>query len=142
MASIRLEPYDERAGEPCAGCGGPTVIAGGFVYENEDAAGLYRASWCTAPDHPAIKLLVAVGEFWRDDVVADAAVALDVWPTEETFRMAITDATESPWEAGVHVGRILDRDEALASPHKDRIFHIADHVCLDDPRVNSKLMED
>jgi hypothetical protein len=117
------------------------VVAGGFVYEDGDAAGVYRASWCTRPDHPTVKVLIAVGEFWRDDVVADAAIALDVWPTEATFRMQIIGEPDSPWSSGGHIGPILSREEALRSPHKERILHVAEHVCTDDQRVNEKLTE-
>ena len=137
---VELEPYEERGGEPCSGCGGPTVVVGGFAHEDGDASGVYRAAWCTRDDHPSVKVVVAVGEFWRDDAVADAAVALDIWPTETTFRMQFTDEPESPWSSGGHLGRILTREEALKSPHKERVLHIAEHVCIEDARVNQKLM--
>ncbi|HEX8778662.1 MAG TPA: hypothetical protein VF738_11150, partial [Rhodanobacter sp.] len=45
----------------------------------------------------------------------------------------VCNADESPWRETNILGRMLDRDEALAHPLIKDVCHIADHIYLEDP---------
>jgi hypothetical protein len=68
-----------------------------------------------------------------------SAVSIQVWPTETEYQMVIIDPSISPWRAHTYLGRMLTREEALASPLKGEFFRIAGHVLAENPDINSFL---
>jgi hypothetical protein len=49
------------------------------------------------------------------------------------------DADQSPWQDAEILGRMLDREEALRHPWIKEVFHITDHMVLEDVPLKSFL---
>ncbi len=49
----------------------------------------------------------------------------------------IVNAEESPWHDATNIGQMLNRDEALAHPWIEDVFHITDHMVTDDPAIKA-----
>lgn len=51
----------------------------------------------------------------------------------------IVDAAKSPWKDADIVGKILDREEALAHDWIKEVFHITDHMVVEDEALKAYL---
>jgi hypothetical protein len=130
---IRLEIADRTDRLVCEQCGGAYRRVYGTVYDDGRRAARYSAD-LHEEAHDGRVLLVIGADGGRSE-----AVVIGVWSTESEYQMMIQDRSAFPHQDGLALGRILDRDEALRSPSKDELFHIADHIVQDDPRVRSHL---
>jgi len=65
------------------------------------------------------------------------AVALNVVATAEQFEYSAIDWAGSPWPHETYLGKMLDRDEALASSHWPTFSHVAEHLVDDLPEVQA-----
>ncbi|HEV8639367.1 MAG TPA: hypothetical protein VG370_34600 [Chloroflexota bacterium] len=137
---IRLELADRVDRLVCERCGGTYRRVYGTVYDDRRRAALYSADLHEeAHDGRVLLVIGALGSGATADDGPRQAVVIGVWSTEAEFQMTIQDRSAFPHENGQFLGRIMDRDEALRSPSKDELFHIADHIVQDDPRVRSHL---
>jgi hypothetical protein len=140
--ALRLELIEHVDRFTCAHCGTEYPRVYGNVIEDERQAGVYSADLHENHQSHDRRALLAIGTVgWDEDTQEwqKYSVTLDIWPTATEFQMTLLDAEWSPYEEGQHLGHILDREEALASPLKDTFFHMADHIVVDDPRVHSHL---
>jgi len=134
---ITLEEGELRATEPCEECGAPTFSARGFVYENDDAHAVYLASWSECKPR-FIKLAIITGPWGDDDagIARRKRIGLDADYTTDSPGLRVTDPSESPWDEPSSLSPpMVSRQEALSLPDIDEVFHIADHVVLDDSRI-------
>ena len=51
----------------------------------------------------------------------------------------VTDAAQCLWRDAKFIGRVLDREEALADPWVKDAFHVTDHIVLEDKPVKEYL---
>ena len=80
-----------------------------------------------------VKMVISLGEWGKDsDPNQRRAFALDLRVTDERYEVMVTDASDCPWQKATVLGRILDRDEALRDPCIKNVFHITDHVVIQD----------
>jgi hypothetical protein len=124
----------------CDCCGGTTTRLTRFVYRDGDAYAVYYAAFSdNHPDH-YVSLIVSIGE-WADDAPPSlrVAVPMRLWAGEDDFNVTVTDASESPWHDAEILGRVLDREEALAHPRIKEVFHITDHIFAEDAPVKQYL---
>jgi hypothetical protein len=131
MGLIRIEPEPPVKESRCETCGGTNRFLHGYVYDDESAHGIYFLEWCDGnhPDHAAF-LTVGLGEFGEGTTASDRAAICVQWRAEG---MGLTDqpARDRP----DLLGAFLPRDTALQRPDIDHVWHIVDHIVLDDPRV-------
>ena len=126
----------------CSECGGESDRVYGDIFDGDRQTGAYSAD--LGRKHHDRRVLLAIGTLEWDESNEDwreVSVTLAVWPTESEFQMSLLDASESPYRDNELIGRVLDRDEALASPLRDHFFHLADEIVVHDPRVNAHLDE-
>jgi hypothetical protein len=121
----------------CEGCKRDFTVVRGSVFEEGEPFGLYLvALHGHAPGgrlaHLALGLLDRV-----QPTMPPVAVAIEVLATANEFRHSVVDWPESPWAHEEYLGRMLDREEALASPMKPLVFHVADHILEDVPEVQA-----
>jgi hypothetical protein len=132
--------YEVPKVSSCDCCGGQTTRLTRFVYQDGDAYAVYYALF--SDNHPEryVSLIVSIGE-WANDAPPSGriAVPLRLWATEDDFNVTMTDAAESPWRDVELLGRILDREEALAHPRIKEVFHITDHIVAEDMPVKEYL---
>jgi hypothetical protein len=136
---IRLELGERVDRLVCQECGGTYRRVYGTVYDGVRRAALYSAD-LHEEAHDG-RVLLVIGADGPDEPAGGQpeAVVIGVWSTESEFQMMIQDGSAFPHEDSLALGRILDREEALRSPSKDELFHIADHIVQDDPRVRDHL---
>ena len=121
---------------PCQCCSGRMTNLTKFVTKDGDAFAIYHAT--IAEQHPELGAYLAIGidEDWSKPE-SPTRVAFACWlsMTENEFRVSVTDRAESPWSKSKVLGRMLDRDEALANPLIDEVYHLTDHIVEQDPVI-------
>jgi hypothetical protein len=138
MLTIEFEPPEES--EPCECCGGRTTSLTRFVHSDGNAFAVYYARFSDNHSDRVVLATVSIGE-WGEGSTPDqrCAFALRIWPGAEQHNVAVLDASESPWRDEPFIGRTLDRDEALAHPRLQDVFHITDHMVLEDAPLREYL---
>jgi hypothetical protein len=56
-------------------------------------------------------------------------------PTPSSVNFTVLNSAESPWGDTPLLGKMLERDQALAHPVLKDVMHVAEHVVRDDTRV-------
>jgi len=141
MGTLTIEAAEEVKVGTCADCGKEEQSVHGFVYSDGDAYAVYLATICTGHAEKLVCVAIGIGK-WSDDSGPDdrQSATLFIRPAPAEFQMTFQDRTNSPWrESERWLGRMLDRTEALASPLKGEFFHVADHIVMNDPRIQGYL---
>ncbi|MFO0984520.1 MAG: hypothetical protein U1E76_22810 [Planctomycetota bacterium] len=138
MLSFEFEPPDRMARCPC--CGGSTTSLTRFVYQDGHAHGVYYARF--ANHHPVRHVLatVSLGAWGAGSTPSQrVAFALELRPGESQYQVGVVDAARSPWSSAKVIGRTLDRSEALEHPLLPEVFHITDHMVVEDEPLKAYL---
>jgi hypothetical protein len=131
VGTIRIEPEPSTKESLCADCGGITRLVHGYVYDEREPSGLYFVEWCDG-DHPdrAAWLTISLGRFAEGSASADRRSFCVQW------RAKGMSLTEQPARDNPDLlGPFVPRERALELPSVERLWHVADHVVSDDPRV-------
>ena len=132
MLTIEFEPPHRTT---CDCCSAETTRLTRFVSKDDAAYAVYYASF--GASHPdEVKAVVSIGKWWDGTGPADrTAFALVLWQNDAEYGVTVVDAAESPWRDVELLGRMLDRDEALAHARIDDVFHITDHIFAEDVEI-------
>ena len=122
----------------CAHCEREFVVSRGSAYEDGAGVALYVTGLHACDGPPVAHLAVAIRTGYRDNARSEAFL-LQMWTTEDHVAMRLTDVAESPWSGEQYLGHLLDREEALASPLLEIVYHIAGHVARDNATVATYL---
>jgi hypothetical protein len=133
MALIRIEPEPPIKEQPCATCRGVNRLMHGYVYDSGNPHGIYILEWCDG-DHPsrAAFLTVGLGRF-EDGTGREDRHSFCIEWTATGMYLADEPARDRP----ELLGDFLPRDRALAFPDIAAVWHVIDHIVLDDPRAAS-----
>lgn len=133
---LEIEFSDPDIGEPCECCGGQTVALTRSVTEDGDAYAIYYIRFSIKHADRSALATVSIGE-WGEDCspVLRDAFALELHPDG----VRVLDAHQSPWNDVELIGRTLDRDQALAHSRIKDVFHITDHIYLEDEEFKGYL---
>jgi len=138
MLSFELNPPGES--EPCSCCGGKTTSLTRFVYKDGDAHAIYYARF--SDNHPERSVLatVSLGE-WGEGANPEqrVAFALQLRSAPSQFEVEVLDSAQSPWREAKVIGHTLDRAEALKHPLLPEVFHITDHMVVEDKPLKAYL---
>jgi len=127
MPVITVEPGELKLGT-CDACGAQTGRQIGFTYADGDANAVYYLDWCEGSHSERIAYLtVAAGE-WGDGTSGADRVAVGIEIRAEGMRLAEAPVIDRP----DFLGRFVPRDEAIALGGIDSLWHLADHIVLDD----------
>ena len=131
MPPIRVEPEPPVKEEACANCGGTTRLLHGYIFDDEHAHGIYFVEWCDGR-HPerAAFLTIGLGAFGEGTRSTDRVAFCVEW-RGDGMRLTGEPARDRP---GL-LGAFVPREVALAMQDIDHLWHVADHVVMDDPRV-------
>ena len=133
MLTIEFEPPRRTT---CDCCGAETTRLTRFVSDDDAAYAVYYASF--GASHPdEVKAVVSIGMWGGDDASpADRnAFPLVLWQNDTEYGVTVVDAAQSPWRDVEFLGRMLDRDEALAHPLIKDVFHVTDHIFAEDAEI-------
>ncbi len=132
---IRIE-CEEPITQVCECCGGLTTRLTRFVYRDGYAFAVYYAIFANNHPEREVKLAVSLGEWGEDSKPEErCSFALVMCETVEEYQVRVIDADESPWKGMEIIGPMLNRDEGLAHPWIKDVFHITDHMVIDDPAI-------
>ena len=124
----------------CDCCGGVTISLTRFVYEDGDAYAIYYARFGEQHEPRVVEAVVSVGEWGEDAGPWDrVAFPLRFRAAESEYQVTVVNADESPWQGVELLGRMLDREEALAHERLAEIFHVTDHMVVDDEAIREYL---
>ncbi len=128
------------AREFCDHCKQTLAVSRGSVFEDDNPIGIYLAAMHACGSGRSIDLVIAVREGYKS-APETSAIAIKVRPTSAEIQMSVVNAEESSWKTEEYLGKLMDREEALASPLIDSFFHIADHIVSQIPEVRSYLAD-
>lgn len=132
MAEITIEPGGVKTAQ-CTRCGRDAAVAHGYVYANGDAHAIYFVDWCEHHEQMRSAFLtLAIGDWDEGSSSANRqAVCVQVRPDG----MSLTEqpARDRP----AFFGRFLPTTLALPLVDSLDVWHLADHIVLDDPLVAS-----
>lgn len=132
---LELE-FDEPSSFACDCCGGRTTRLTRFVYRDGSAYAVYYASFSDNHPERTVKVIVSIGS-WGDwdggESPPDrAAFAMEIRSGADGYEVVVASAVNSPWADSRILGAMLDRAQALAHPWIKEVFHITDHMVLED----------
>ena len=133
MVTILIEPEPPVKQTTCERCGRANHLVHGYVYEDDYAHGVYFVEWCDG-DHPqrAAFLTVGLGAFGEGTRPIDRKSFCVEWRADG---MALTD--EPARDRPDLLGAFLPRAQALELENIDHLWHVADHIVLDDERLTA-----
>jgi hypothetical protein len=128
---IRIETEGDVERSRCERCAGSNHVLHGYVYEDDLAEGVYFVEWCDG-HHPtrAAFLTLGLGPFAEGTTSADRRAFGVEW---RAAGMALTD--EPVIDEPDALGRFVPRAEALEMDDLDHLWHVVDHIVLEDPRL-------
>lgn len=140
---LRIEFNEPTSSGPCECCGGVTTLLTRFVYRGGDAHAIYYARFSDNHEDRIVKAAVSLGEWGESgDPSLRTAFALQMRSGDENYEVMVRDAADSPWNGVELLGDMLDREEALAHPWIQEVFHIIDHMLLADEPLKTYLSGD
>ena len=133
---LTIELSAPVVGEPCKCCGGRTTKLTRFVYSDGDAYAVYWAIFSENHPHRFVSVLISIGE-WTEDAPPSRRCSfyVQIWTKGDNYQVSVRDAAESPWDTAEFMGRTLDRAEGLAHPRIKDVFHITDHIVVEDTPI-------
>lgn len=128
--------FEEPSTFTCECCGGITSRLTRFVYQDDDAFAVYYALFSDGHRDNGVVGIVSLGEWGEDGIPSSrVAFAFRLWEGQDNFNVTITDANESDWSDVEILGRKLSREDALAHPWINDVYHITDHMTDEDPEI-------
>ena len=131
VGTIRLEADSPVKESVCEKCQGTNRLLHGLVYDDDFAHGIYFVEWCDG-HHPerAAFLTLSLGAF-GESTTADDRLAFGV-----ELRAGGMSLTDEPVRDNPDLlGSFVPRQEALTMDPIDHVWHVVDHIVLDDPRL-------
>ena len=128
--------FEEPQIKLCECCGQEVVTLTRFVHQDDNAFAIYHIKFTRGHSPKVAYGLIGLGE-WGDDAQPKDRIAFPfrIWTNEINYQVGLVDAEESPWSQVTYLGQILNRDEGLKHEWIKDVFHITDHIVLDDKIV-------
>lgn len=135
---LRFE-FDEPSRSTCQCCGQATTRLTRFVYKNDDAFAVYYAQFTEGHPEKRLSGIIGLGEWGDEEAGSEARLAFpfQIWMDGDNFQVGLVNAADSSWSHVTFLGQILDRSEALTHPWIKEIFHITDHMVMEDKEIVS-----
>jgi len=136
---LRIE-FEQPQESVCECCGGRNTRLTRFVYRDEDAFGVYYAVFGETHPERIVKAVISLGE-WGEGAVAEQrrAFSVQIRLSDSQYEVMVTGADDCPWNGVKLIGRVLSREEALAHPWLKDVFHITDHIVVEDKLIRAYL---
>ena len=137
---LRFEFEPPSTSGRCEHCGAQTTSLTRFIYDDEGVAGVYYARF--SDNHPdrIVSALVSLGDWAEGSTPVDrTAFALELRSMDDHYSVMVVDSEQSPWREASIVGRLLDREEALQHDWIKEVFHVTDHMVVEDAPLKAYL---
>lgn len=138
---IEIE-FEKPTVTKCACCGGKTTRLTRFVYQDNHAFAVYYLLFTEGHNEKVAEGLIGLGQ-WGEDGAPEKRTAFPfrIWTTEKNYHVGLMDARDSVWGDVTFLGRVLDREEALKHEWIQDVYHITDHIVMEDREVISYFNE-
>ena len=103
----------------------------GFVYADGDANSIYYVGWCEGDHDPRRAFLTIASGEWGEGTTGEDRISVAIEWRETGMRLSDEPVIDRP----DFLGRFLPRDEARRLGGLDALWHMADHIVLDDPNA-------
>jgi hypothetical protein len=124
----------------CEHCGEPYRVIHGFVYAAGEPFAVYHAGLYSRHPDDRASLAVSLGDWSESATGAERErMGIEAWPTPERIEMHIDRRNETPWGDSDVLGRMMERDEALAHARRAEYLQVAEFVVLHDERLRQHL---
>jgi hypothetical protein len=131
---IKIE-FEKPNIETCDCCGKETTKLTRFVYKDDDAFAIYYIKFTKDHEEKIATGIVSIGDWGTDEEPKNRfSFPFRIWTNSENFQVGLIDKEESPWKQSL-LGKILDRKDALNHPWISEVFHITDHIVVEDKEV-------
>ena len=133
---LRFE-FEEPLRSNCQCCGELTTSLTRFVYKDDDAFGVYYAKFTEGHAEKRLSGIIGLGKWGDEELGPEARLAFpfQIWLDGDNLHVGLVNAADSHWSHITFLGRILDRSEALAHLWVKEVFHVTDHMILDDAEI-------
>ncbi|CCQ91124.1 conserved hypothetical protein [Nitrospina gracilis 3/211] len=130
MIEIEFEPPGQST---CDCCGGTTTRLTRFVYRDGNAFAVYYALFTDGHERKVAYALIGLGEWGvGSSPEKRTAFSVKIWQNDAGWAVTVTDRSESPWKNETFLGTILDREPALQHPFIKDVYHLTDHMVVED----------
>jgi hypothetical protein len=131
-AEIRIEPRNASRAEGAAGF---VSTVWGHVFERENARAVYYVRW-NEDALEEVEVVVSVGE-WGEGSGAEERACVAALGRNHQGRLSLmlVDAERCSFSEHSFLGKMCAAEEARGTPLATEVFHIVDHLLVDDPRV-------
>ena len=118
----------------CPHCGNESHSVSGFVYSGGNAYAVYYAGWTLG--HGDVGMLIGLGD-WGESAGPDSrySFGLVARSQESNIIFMVVGPGDSLLGEKKFIGHLLPRQEALAHAEIQDVYHVAEHIVRDDPRV-------
>ena len=134
--TLAIEPGIETTVGHCDTCGHESKVFRGFVYAHDSAYALYVCYYTDSHPEQGVSMAVSL-RGWGDgaDPLIKECVALEWLTTDAGPGCRVVDAPDTSWAKEHILGRMLSREEALASGRAAEAFAVSDVVWVNDQRL-------
>lgn len=140
-SQLIIEPGNESVTGHCDSCGHESRIFRGFVYEQDQAFGIYVGSYTQSHPELGVSMAVSLRGWGVGANKEDKECVVLEWRVGQTGPgCAVIDAPYSMWSGEKNLGRMLSREEALVSGRAKEAFAVADVVWVSDTRLEAALV--
>ncbi|RAR46643.1 hypothetical protein [Flavobacterium lacus] len=131
---IKIE-FEEPNIETCECCEKESTKLTRFVYKDDDAFAIYYIKFTKDHEEKIATGIISIGDWGTDEEPKNRfSFPFRIWTNSENFQVGLIDKEESPWKQSL-LGKILDRKDALNHPWISEVFHITDHIVVEDKEV-------
>ena len=124
--------------EHCAHCGAQFTRIYGTLLNDTGRLGVYFAD-LHADDGGAIVVVGTMQPEPSGEGFEKRAAALRVWADDDQYHSQAVDGAQLSAIEKLDMGRPFTREEILASPIREHLFHLVDKVLVQDERLKKHL---
>lgn len=138
--TLEIEAGIEATVGHCDACGHASKMFRGVVYAHGNAHALYLCHYTESHPEQGVSMAVSL-RGWGEDVdpTLKECVTLEWRHADTGPGCRVVDALDTQWAREPVLGRMLSRDEALASGRAAEAYAVSDAVWLGDLRLQHSL---
>jgi len=141
MSTYVIEPNERVKYFSCPHCGEKSVTVMGIHSDGfQSSRDLLREpdDRCKETD-ASVRLTISFGGWGQDDSKSRWWIFIEATPTVDSYEIMVREPEESVYFGEKLLGSGVSCTEALASPHRDNFFAVADCIAFNDPAMKSYL---
>lgn len=133
MLKFEFEPAIK---DRCDCCNGEVVRLTRFISLDGNAYAVYYAQFYENHPGKRVHLVVSIGSWHEGSTPKDRnAFPMQMWADSNSYQVGFVEPKLSPWSHTKILGKLLKRRQALKHKQKDEVFHITNHIAVEDKEI-------